>query len=404
MLTTSYPHSQVTQKSGEFRLQVSLAPLTQEVPPVELTTGEYKVGSGSECPIRIEVPGIAKEHCTLVVGEHEVSIRAIDPRVWVNDRPVRNYALTAGMKFFVGPIGFLVDSITKVPLEAKPAQPQIETAPIARNRIEIPEELQAMAKFQRVLEERQKLLEKIELEQVELQREMELQEAELARLHQRFSLESAQTKTGKPESREIPETQKTQHSFDDAILELDQKLTQLDLLKQEVSQEQAQLLSEQNEVRGQRQRLIQLEESLRGEQAALIQQQRNLTDAWHDLEVQQANEQAERDAERAFLELLQTQQEKRQQEVTLSEQSFQSYEQELSEERNRLESWAEDLETQQDSLRDQADSLEILQQSLAAKQKSSADQDQLLQELEQQREQLQQELDQLEAARNQLAD
>ena len=403
MFTTSSPHSQVTKNSSEFQLQVSLVPLTHEMSPVELTTGTYQIGSSAECAVRIDVPGIAPEHCIINVGATEVSIRAIDPRVWVNDRPVRKVSLTAGTKFFVGPIGILVDAVTQIAVEEKKEQTPPEISPVSRNEIEIPAELQSMAKFQRILEERQVLLEKVEAEQVELQQEIHSQEAELAKLHKQFSLNQ--------ETNQIQEVKNTQVPFDDAILELDQKLQQLDLLKAEISQDQEQNLSQQNELRAAHQRLVQREASLIHEQAALKEQQQNLAHAWLDLEAQQACERVALETENAFLDVSKAEQEKRQQALSLTEQSNLSYERELSEERNRLESWVEDLETQEETLCDQQaalveqkQALVEQKQALESKQASIADQDEVQQNLIQQTEQLRQEQDQLEEARRKLTE
>ncbi|WP_298865067.1 FHA domain-containing protein [uncultured Gimesia sp.] len=389
MFTTSSPHSQVTQNSSEPQLQVSLVPLTDEMSPVELTTGEYQIGSSPECAIRIDVPGIAAEHCIIHVGQNTVSVRAIDPRVWVNERPIRKISLIEGMKFFVGPIGILVDTINKIEVEEINEQPPPEDGRLSRNQIEIPEELEAMAKYQRILEERQLLLEKVESEQIELQREIQLQEAELGRLHEQFALNQ--------ESNQVQVVPTTQLAFDDAILELDQKLQQLDLLKQEVLQELDQVLSQQNELRGDHQSLVQWQESLKSEQVALTQQQQNLSQGWLDLEAQQACEQVAFETETAFLEKSKTEQEERQKAVLLAEQSYLSYEQELIEERQRLEIWSDDLETQEKSVSDQ-------RAGLSEQKRSDVDQEKVQLDLNQQTEQLQQERNQLEEARRKLAD
>ncbi|MCA9015245.1 MAG: hypothetical protein KDA77_07915, partial [Planctomycetaceae bacterium] len=362
MFTTSSPHSPVTQKLST--LQVSLLPLTHKLAAVELTRGDYQIGSSAECSIRITDPGIAEQHVSIHVGTDEVILQAIDPRVWVNDRPIRQISLTAGMKFFVGPVGFLVDAITEVPVEAKREPARSASVSAASTGIEIPEELQAVAKVQHMLAERQKLLQKIEQEQLELQREMELQEAELHQLHERFAHEPEWLEAKNSESVPTQAPHNTQPTFDESILELDHKLQQLELLQQEISQEQQQLLSRQNQVNAQRHQLSRLEQSLRGEQAALSAQQQQLLHAWLDFEAQQTSTQAEQETEQAFLEESKTAQQLQLDAISQVEQSLQSFEQELTGECHRLESWAEDLETEQRSLQEQAAALAEQQQAL----------------------------------------
>jgi serine/threonine protein kinase len=57
-----------------------------------LEPGEYTVGSGPECAVRIERPGLASRHALLTVNYDELFVEPVeDAEVRVNDRPISGY-------------------------------------------------------------------------------------------------------------------------------------------------------------------------------------------------------------------------------------------------------------------------------------------------------------------------
>lgn len=85
-----------------------LEPVVAALRPIVLAPGRYHVGSGEDCHIRVNVPGVAPRHCLIVVGPHRSVVKSLAPLTWLNDGVFREAALNPGDRLMVGPIEWRV--------------------------------------------------------------------------------------------------------------------------------------------------------------------------------------------------------------------------------------------------------------------------------------------------------
>ncbi|WP_296461252.1 FHA domain-containing protein [Rubinisphaera sp.] len=74
---------------------------------IELTAGEYRIGTSKSCEICLDVAGVALEHCRIVCAQGIISLQSDDNRTWLNDGPVKKARLNVGDHLTIGPISFL---------------------------------------------------------------------------------------------------------------------------------------------------------------------------------------------------------------------------------------------------------------------------------------------------------
>lgn len=69
-----------------------------------LSVGRYLIGSASEADITINVPGVAPQHCLMIVGANKTVVKAISPLTWINDGPLTEAVLKHGERLILGPV------------------------------------------------------------------------------------------------------------------------------------------------------------------------------------------------------------------------------------------------------------------------------------------------------------
>ena len=91
---------------------------------LDLPAGSYTLGSGPDCDVVLSLEGIARRHCTLIVGSHRTLVKAWSPRTWVNDGVISEGALRIGDRLILGPLELLVSASPahSFPAHSFPAQ------------------------------------------------------------------------------------------------------------------------------------------------------------------------------------------------------------------------------------------------------------------------------------------
>ncbi|HBN74473.1 MAG TPA: hypothetical protein DD473_01365 [Planctomycetaceae bacterium] len=77
------------------------------VDPIELTVGEYRIGTSKSCEICLDAVGVASEHCRIVCDHGFISLQSDDVRTWLNDGLVKKARINVGDRLTIGPISFL---------------------------------------------------------------------------------------------------------------------------------------------------------------------------------------------------------------------------------------------------------------------------------------------------------
>lgn len=110
------------------------------VAPVVLVPGEITIGSGVDCDIRLQVPGVEERHCVLQCSRARIAVQALDHRTWHNNLPITHSWLRLGDRLAVGPVEFRVRAVE--PWDVLPAPELVRSIPakpaIAENKATTP--------------------------------------------------------------------------------------------------------------------------------------------------------------------------------------------------------------------------------------------------------------------------
>ena len=75
---------------------------------IPLTSGRLTLGRSAESDIRLDLEGVADQHCLFIVGQRNVIFRAFSPLTWLNDGAIREGTLRVGDRLILGPAEFVV--------------------------------------------------------------------------------------------------------------------------------------------------------------------------------------------------------------------------------------------------------------------------------------------------------
>ncbi len=75
---------------------------------IEMTDGTYRIGSGTDADIRVDVPGVAPLHCRIICERERITLQAEDTRTWLNDGPIRKASVRSGDRLSIGPANFVI--------------------------------------------------------------------------------------------------------------------------------------------------------------------------------------------------------------------------------------------------------------------------------------------------------
>jgi len=122
-------HSSLTVRLRPVRASASVS-------AAELSAGRSTIGSQADCDLVLSEKGVAARHCTLIVGEHQVVLKAWSPLTWINEGVVSEAVLKNGDRLILGPVELKVEiaSTPQGPHTAMPRQParptEIDPAPL----------------------------------------------------------------------------------------------------------------------------------------------------------------------------------------------------------------------------------------------------------------------------------
>ncbi|MCA9029782.1 MAG: hypothetical protein KDA66_03175 [Planctomycetaceae bacterium] len=98
----------------------TLTPRSADVPGINLGLGHYCLGSGPECDIVVDLPGVAEQHCLLMVGPRRIVVKALSPLTWINDGAVRECNFGVGDRLIVGPVEYFLEEAAQfVPVHSE---------------------------------------------------------------------------------------------------------------------------------------------------------------------------------------------------------------------------------------------------------------------------------------------
>ncbi|MEZ5944054.1 MAG: hypothetical protein R3C18_21900 [Planctomycetaceae bacterium] len=102
----------------------TLTPRTVDIPGINLGLGHFSLGSGPECDVVVDVPGVADCHCMLLVGPRRIVVKALSPLTWINDGAVRECNFGIGDRLIVGPVEFVLEEAAQTaPVHSQPFSP-----------------------------------------------------------------------------------------------------------------------------------------------------------------------------------------------------------------------------------------------------------------------------------------
>ena len=87
-------------------------------PLVLLGSGKHFIGTRSDCSVRVEAEGVQPRHAMILIGEHTILLKALDPKTWVNDSATTETKLRPGDRISIGPITYLARMATPAELNS----------------------------------------------------------------------------------------------------------------------------------------------------------------------------------------------------------------------------------------------------------------------------------------------
>jgi len=80
--------------------------------PCALPPGQHTLGSGDDCTLRIQLPGVHPRHAVITAEGRRAMLQAFDARTWLNEIPVKEAVLQAGDRLAIGPVEFQLQIAT----------------------------------------------------------------------------------------------------------------------------------------------------------------------------------------------------------------------------------------------------------------------------------------------------
>ena len=347
---------ELSTKRSTSTPKLVLEPVRQS-PRIEsrpLAVGRYLIGSAADADITISVPGVAPQHCLMIVGVNKTVVKAISPLTWINDGPLTEAVLKHGERLILGP----VELRTRLPEvsewvglgneeDAEPKSP----APLhsgAESQYEPPqiEELLDQA--------RQHLQSAIDLSSDSAESWSEdIPLSEAVQLHSATTPDNlpADDVASVPDSVSVAtsahdrakEIEEWQADLDRRTLEINERARAVDYLTTELSNREEQLLARERELIGRESRVQSIVNEVDQREEALIAEERAL-----HARIQQTNE-AERESALA------------------ATQQLEERARVLDEEQTRVQQLLAVIEQQYPELQRQSDELAARQQALDAR-------------------------------------
>ena len=106
-------------RSGRASAVLALVPPNHtRWPLVLLGSGKHFIGTRSDCSVRVEAEGVQPRHAMILIGEHTILLKALDPKTWVNDSATTETKLRPGDRISIGPITYLARMATPAELNS----------------------------------------------------------------------------------------------------------------------------------------------------------------------------------------------------------------------------------------------------------------------------------------------
>lgn len=104
-MPTSWPLTEsLDYKSTAPKLVLEPVRSHDRVGTYPLATGRFLIGAGVDCDIVIAIPGVAEQHCLMIIGANRTIVKALSPLTWINDGPLTEAVLRHGERLILGPV------------------------------------------------------------------------------------------------------------------------------------------------------------------------------------------------------------------------------------------------------------------------------------------------------------